>query len=75
MEKRDGKASGKARKQKKFIRENLESLLEMELKDTRLKSRMVDLGVVDDFSLQNAISCAVVQKALLRRFKSVSNHC
>lgn len=38
----------------------------MELKDIRLKNKMLELGVVDDFSLQNAISCAVVQQALNR---------
>lgn len=49
--------------------------MEMDLKDTRLKSRMLELGVAEDFSIQNAISCMVVQKALLRRFKSFSNSC
>lgn len=66
MVKKDGKASGKARNQKKYIKENLEELMTMELKDIRLKNKMLELGVVDDFSLQNAISCAVVQQALNR---------
>ena len=66
MVKKDGKASGKARNQKKYIKENLEVLMTMELKDIRLKNKMLELGVVDDSSLQNAISCAVVQQALNR---------
>lgn len=50
--------------------------MEMDLKDTRLKSKMLELGVAEaDMNIQNAISCMVVQKALLRRFKSISNHC
>lgn len=65
--KKGGKASGKSRKTKKFIRENLESLMEMDLKDTRLKDRMLDLGVAEeDMNIQHAISCAVVQQALNR---------
>ena len=38
----------------------------MNLKDIRLKNKMLDLGIVEDFSIQNAISCAVVQQALNR---------
>lgn len=49
--------------------------MEMDVKDIKLKNKMLDLGVTKDFSLQNAISCMVVQKALLRRFKSISNCC
>lgn len=49
--------------------------MEMDVKDIKLKNKMLDLGVTEDFSLQNAISCMVVQKALLRRFKSISNCC
>ncbi len=49
--------------------------MEMDLKDARLKSKMLEFGVVDDFSLQNAISCSVVQQALNREFKSISNYC
>ena len=60
------KPVGKSRKTKKFIRENLESLMEMDVKDIKIKNKMLDLGVVDDFTIQNAISCAVVQQALNR---------
>lgn len=40
--------------------------MEMDVKDIKLKNKMLDLGVVDDFTIQNAISCAVVQQALNR---------
>lgn len=68
--KKAGLASGQARKRKKYIKENLESLMEMDLKDIRLKNRMLDLGVVEDFTIQNAISCAVVQQALSGNLKA-----
>lgn len=42
----------------------------MDLKDARLKSKMVDLGIEHDFSLQNAISCSVVQQALNGNLKA-----
>lgn len=68
--KKAGIASGKARKQKKYIKENLESLMSMDLKDIKLKSKMLELGIKDDFSIQNAISCAVVQQALSGNLKA-----
>lgn len=45
--------------------------MEMDVKDIKLKNKMLDLGVVDDFTIQNAISCAVVQQALNRQLKSL----
>lgn len=42
----------------------------MDLKDIRLKNRMLDLGIEDDFTIQNAISCAVVQQALSGNLKA-----
>lgn len=71
LQKKDGKASGKSRRNKTYIKENLESLMEMNLKDIKLKNKMLDLGVVEDFTIQNAISCAVVQQALNRQFESL----
>ncbi len=70
LQKKDGEASGKSRKQKKYIKENLESLMEMDLKDIKLKNKMLDLGIEDDFSIQNAISCSVVQQALNGNLKA-----
>ena len=68
--KKAGLASGKARKRKKYIKENLEELMTMDLKDIKLKSKMLDLGIEDDFSIQNAISCSVVQQALNGNLKA-----
>ncbi len=65
-----GKKSVKSKKAKKYIKENLEELMTMDLKDIRLKNKMLDLGIEDDFSLQNAISCAVVQQALSGNLKA-----
>lgn len=45
--------------------------MEMNLKDIKLKNKMLDLGIEDDFSIQNAISCSVVQQALNRKFESL----
>lgn len=68
---RGGKESVRAKKNKKYIKENLEELMKMDLKDIKLKSKMLDLGIEDDFSIQNAISCSVVQQALNRKLESL----
>ena len=63
-----GKKSVKSKKVKKYIKENLETLMSMDLKDTRLKEQMRSLGVAEaDMNIQNAISCAVVQQAMFRK--------
>lgn len=50
--------------------------MEMDLKDSRLREIMHNLGVVEtDMNIQNAISCAVVQQAMFRQFESFSNYC
>ena len=68
-----GKKSAKSKKEKKYIRENLEELMSMDLKDTRLKENMRGLGVTEEnMNLQNAISCAVVQQALYGNLKAFS---
>ena len=68
-----GKKSAKSKKEKKYIRENLEELMSMDLKDTRLKENMRNLGVAEEnMNLQNAISCAVVQQALYGNLKAFS---
>lgn len=61
-----GKKSVKAKKAKKYIKENLQELMTMDLKDIKLKNKMLDLGIVEDFTIQNAISCIVIQQALNR---------
>ena len=71
-----GKKSAKSKKQKKYIKENLEELMSMDLKDTRIKEQMRILGVAEEnMNIQNAISCAVVQQALYRKFKSLFHNC
>ena len=65
-----GKKSAKSKKEKKYIKENLESLMLMNLKDIRLKNKMLDLGIVEDITIQNAICCAVVQQALNGNLKA-----
>lgn len=65
-----GKKSVKSKKEKKYIKENLESLMLINLKDIRLKNKMLDLGIVEDITIQNAICCAVVQQALNGNLKA-----
>lgn len=68
-----GKKSAKSKKQKKYIKENLEELMSMDLKDTRIKEQMRSLGVLEEnMNIQNAISCAVVQQALYGNLKAFS---
>ncbi len=68
---RGGKKSVESKKTKKYIKENLEQLMLLDLKDIKLKNKMLDLGIEDDFSIQNAISCSVVQQALNRKLESL----
>lgn len=65
-----GKKSVKSKKEKKYIKENLEALMLLDLKDIRLKNKMFDLGAVEDVTIQNAICCAVVQQALNGNLKA-----
>lgn len=65
-----GKESVKSKKEKKYIKENLEALMLLDLKDIRLKNKMFDLGVAEDITIQNAICCAVVQQALNGNLKA-----
>ena len=68
-----GKKSAKSKKQKKYIKENLEELMSMDLKDTRIKEQMRSLGVLEEnMNIQNAISFAVVQQALYGNLKAFS---
>ena len=73
MLKKDGKASGQARKKKKYIKEQLEQLMLLDLTDTVLTNNMRKIGIAeDDMTIQNGILCALVQQALHRKFKSIS---
>lgn len=63
--KRGGIASGKARRAKKQMRENLEVLMGMKVKSQKAKNKMVKLGVKKgDQTNQMAITIALFQKAL-----------
>ena len=53
LQKKDGKASGKSRKNKKYIKEMLEELLLMDLPACKLNEDMQKLGIAeDDISIQ-----------------------
>lgn len=67
--KKAGIASGKARKQKKYIKENLEELMSMDLKDIKLQENMRNFGILEeDMDIQQAISVSLVQQALHRKY-------
>ena len=54
MVKKDGKASGKSRRKKKYIKEQLETLMLFDLTDTTLTNNMRKLGIKeDDMTIQN----------------------
>ena len=52
--KKGGKASGKSRRKKKYIKEQLETLMLLDLTDTTLTNNMHRLGIAeDDMTIQN----------------------
>lgn len=52
--KKGGKASGKSRRKKKYIKEQLETLMLLDLTDTTLTNNMRRLGIEeDDMTIQN----------------------
>lgn len=52
--KKGGKASGKSRRKKKYIKEQLETLMLLDLTDTTLTNNMRRLGIAeDDMTIQN----------------------
>jgi hypothetical protein len=65
MGKRGGVASGKARREKKLMREQLEMLLNLPIKNGKIKDQLQQLGVEDnDMNNQMALIIAMYQKAL-----------
>lgn len=67
--KKAGLASGKSRKRKKYIKENLEELMTMDLKDLKLQENMRNFGILEeDMDIQQAISVSLVQQALHRKY-------
>ena len=68
-----GKKSVKAKKQKKYIKEKLEELMLMDLKDYKIQENMRNFGIIEaDMNIQNAICVALVQQAIHRKFESLS---
>ena len=60
-----GKASVEARRKKKAMREQMEMLLSLPLKDTKVKAKFKQLGIdTDDMDNQMALVFATYQKAL-----------
>ena len=54
MVKKDGKASGKSRRKKKYIKEQLETLMLLDLNDETLVNNMRRLGIEEnDLTIQN----------------------
>lgn len=67
-----GKKSVKAKKQKKYIKEKLEELMLMDLKDYKIQENMRNFGIIEaDMNIQNAICVALVQQAIHRKFESL----
>lgn len=63
--KNGGKASGVARRRKKALKEEFETLLAMPLKSAALKDNLKKIGINadDDMTIQTAIVAAMVQQA------------
>jgi len=60
-----GKKSGAARRKKKYIKEQLETLMLLDLQECKLKENMRNLGIAEnDITLQNAILVMLTQQAL-----------
>ena len=68
-----GIASGKARRKKKYIKEQLETLMLLDLKDETLANNMRKLGIAeDDMTIQNRHFVCISSTSLAWKFKSVS---
>lgn len=60
-----GKASVIARRKKKYIKENLETLMLLDLHECKLKENMRKLGIPEEeITIQNAMCVSLVQQAL-----------
>lgn len=60
-----GKASVKAKRKKKYIKEQLEQLMLLDLHDCKLKENMRKLGIPEEeLTIQNAICVSLVQQSL-----------
>lgn len=60
-----GKKSVETRRKKKYIKEQLETLMLLDLPENKLKEDMRKLGIEDaDLSIQNGILVSIVKQAL-----------
>lgn len=71
LRKKDGKASGKSRKNKKYIKEMLEELLLLDLPECKLNEDMQKLGITeDDMSIQMAMCVMLIKQAVYGNLKA-----
>lgn len=62
---RGGKASGEARRRKRMIKDNIELLLSLPIKNDNMKKQLKALGIDDDeMTNQMAMTIAMWQKAI-----------
>lgn len=60
-----GKASVKAKRKKKYIKEQLETLMLLDLNECKLKDNMRKLGIPEEeLTIQNAMCVSLVQQSL-----------
>lgn len=63
--KKGGIASGKVRRERKALREQLEILLKLPIKDEKLKKQIIDLGInKKEINNQMALTISLYQEAL-----------
>lgn len=66
-----GKKSVKSKKERKFIRENLEMLMLMDVKDDKVKEKLKHFGIPEnEMTLQMAMCVSLVQQAVNGNIKS-----
>ena len=72
-----GKASVKARQKKKFIKQQMETLMSINLNECKLKDNMRKLGIPEEeLTIQNAMCVSLVQQSLnvsIRAFHVIQN--
>ena len=63
--KKGGQASGKSRRKKRQIKDMLEYILQLDVKDSDLRAEMKNMGISDEQMTINALTCyAMVRKAI-----------
>ncbi len=71
LQKKDGKASGKSRKNKKYIKTILEELLLLDLPECKLREEIRKLGIVEaEISIQMAMCVMLVKQTLSGNLKA-----